>query len=108
MSSGVTLWHVRNVAAWLIVAGALAGIASLVFWGREAWRTYVAAAVAGFGIAVYSLVAIFAVPDLGSAAVVGTRVAAVASSSVDVGPFVCLLGGVLLLVGGIAASRDLN
>jgi hypothetical protein len=41
-------------------------------------------------------------PDLGSVAIVGP----VAAVSVDVGPFVAVLGGFLLTIGGLAASGD--
>jgi hypothetical protein len=105
VTSDVSLWHVRNLAAWLITLGAGAGIASLLLPIARQWRGGIAAAVMGFGIAVYSLVAIFDVPDLGSAALVGSRVTAVASTALGAGPFVALLGGLLLLAGGIAASR---
>ena len=104
-TSGVSLWHVRSLAASLITIAACAGIASLLLPIAMEWRGGIAAAVVGFGISVYSLVAIFDVPDLGSVALVGSRLAAVATTAVDVGPFVALLGGLLLLAGGTATSR---
>jgi hypothetical protein len=102
--TGFTLWHVRNLAAWLLVGTAVVGILSLTL-GRD-WRAGLVAAVAGFGISLYSLVAVFTLPDLGSSALVGRLLATTVSTAVDVGPFVALLGGLLLLVGGAAASRD--
>jgi hypothetical protein len=104
-TTGVTLWHVRNLAAWLITIGAAAGIVALLLPVAREWRGGLVAAVLGFGISVYALVAIFDVPDLGSAALIGSRIAAVATTAVDVGPFVALLGGLLLLVGGATTSR---
>lgn len=101
----LSLWHVHNLAAWLITIGACAGIVLLLLPSAMEWRGGMAAAVAGFGISVYSLVAIFDVPAAGSAALIGGRIAAVSTTAVDVGPFVALLGGLLLLAGSIAASR---
>jgi hypothetical protein len=105
-STGFTLWHVRNVAAWLLVAGAAVGIVALLLPRAKEWRGGMVAAVAGFGISVYSLVAMFTLPDLGSGALVGGFLGVAVSTSVDVGPFIALLGGLILLVGGAAASRD--
>ena len=48
----------------------------------------------------------FALPQPGSTALDGRFLGVAVSTSVDVGPFVALLGGVLLLIGGAAASRD--
>jgi len=44
-------------------------------------------------------------PDLGSAALVGSLLGVSVGTALDVGPFVALLGGLLLLVGGAAAAR---
>jgi hypothetical protein len=105
-SIGFTLWHLRTVAAALLVAGAAVGIVALLVPRAREWRGGMVAAVAGFGIFVYSLVAMFTLPDLGSAALVGGFLGVAVSTSLDVGPFVALLGGLLLLTGGAAASRD--
>jgi hypothetical protein len=102
----ISLWHVHNLAAYLITIAACAGIVLLLLPIAMAWRSGMAAAVAGFGICVYSLVAMFALPEPGSAALDGRFLGVAVSTSVDVGPFVALLGGVLLLIGGAAASRD--
>jgi hypothetical protein len=101
----VSLWHVHNLAAWLITIGACAGIVLLLLPIAMEWRGGMAAAVAGFGICVYSVVAMFDVPAPASAALIGGRIAAASTAAVDVGPFVALLGGLLLLVGAVAASR---
>jgi uncharacterized membrane protein YfcA len=42
----------------------------------------------------------------GSATLVGGFLGVAVSTSVDVGPFVALLGGLILLTGGAAASRE--
>jgi hypothetical protein len=105
-TTGFTLWHVRSVAAWLLVAGAAIAIVALLLPRAREWRGGMVAAIAGFGISVYSLVAMFTLPDLGSAALVGSFLGVAVSTALDVGPFVALLGGLILLVGGVAASRD--
>jgi hypothetical protein len=105
-SIGVTLWHLRTVAAALLVAGAAFAIVALLLPRAREWRGGIVAAVAGFGISVYSLVAMFTLPDGGSAALVGHFLGVAVSTSLDVGPFVALLGGLILLTGGAAASRE--
>jgi hypothetical protein len=106
VSTGYTLWHVRNVAAWLIVAAAAIGVIALLLSASREWRGGMVAATAGLGIMIYSLVALADLPALGSGAVVGLLGGASFATKVDVGPFVALLGGFLLLVGGLAASGD--
>jgi hypothetical protein len=106
VSTGFSLWHVRNLAAWLLVGGAAIGVVSLLLGPGKEWRGGMVAAVAGFGILVYGLVAMFALPDLGSGGIVVGRAAAAVDTSLDVGPFVAVLGGLLLLIGGLAASDD--
>jgi hypothetical protein len=105
-SVGVTLWHLRAVAAALLVAGAAIGVVALVLPRAREWRGGMVAAVAGFGITVYSLVAMFTLPSGGSAALLGRFAGVAVSTSLDVGPFVALLGGLILLTGGAAASRE--
>jgi hypothetical protein len=106
ISTGVTLWHVRNLAAWLLVGAAVIGVAALLLAPGKESRGGMVAAVAGFGVLVYSFVAMFALPDLGSGAIVLAGAAAAVGTSLDVGPFVAALGGALLFVGGLAASTD--
>jgi hypothetical protein len=105
-SVGVTLWHLRTVAAALLVAGAAVGVVGLVLPRAREWRGGMVAAVAGFGIAVYSLGAVFTLPSGGSAAFLGRFVGVAVSTSLNVGPLVALLGGLILLIGGAAASRE--
>lgn len=105
-STGVSLWHVRNLAAWLLVAGAAIGIVGLLLPAVRQRRGAMVAAVAGFGIALYSVVAMFAVPDLGSATLAWGFATVADSTSLDVGPFVALLGGLMLLAGGATAASD--
>jgi hypothetical protein len=106
VSTGFSLWHVRNLAAWLIVGGAVIGVVSLLLAPDKEWRGGMVAAVAGFGVLVYSVIAMFVLPDLGSAAIVVGGGAAAVDTSLDVGPFVAALGGALLMIGGLSASND--
>src|SRR5829696_8257843 len=70
-ATGYSLWHARELAAWLVSAGAAIGVASLVLAPTKEWRGGMLAAIAGFGISLYSFVALFTVPELGSGALVG-------------------------------------
>jgi hypothetical protein len=106
VSTGVSLWHVRNLAAWLLAGAVVVGVASLLLAAGKEWRGGMVAAVAGFGVLVYSVVAMFALPALGSGAIVVGGAAAAVGTSLDVGPFVAALGGFLLVIGGLAASTD--
>jgi hypothetical protein len=103
-----TVWEVRNVAAWLVCIAAAIGLGSLLVTPRREQIGGTVAAVAGFGISLYSFIALFVVPESGSLALVGSHVGTAVSTSVDVGPFVAILGGALLLIGGAAASVDAN
>jgi hypothetical protein len=105
-ATGFSLWHARDLAAWLLVAGAVVGVVALLLAPEREWRGGMVAAVAGFGVVVYSVVATVDLPDLGSGAIVANDAAAAIGTSLDVGPFVALLGGALLLIGGLAASGD--
>jgi tryptophan-associated transmembrane protein len=101
-----TLWEARNLAAWLLCIAAAIGLGSLLVTPRREQIGGTVAAVAGFGIALYGFVALFVVPAAGSLTVVGGHVGTVASTSLDAGPFVAMIGGVLLWIGGFAASID--
>ena len=101
-----TLWEARNTAAWLVCIAAAIGLGSLLVTPRRELIGGTVAAVAGFGITLYGFIALFAVPESGSLALLGGHVGSAVSSSVDVGPFVAIVGGMLLLIGGTAASID--
>jgi hypothetical protein len=105
-STGNSLWHVHTFAAWLLVAGAAVGVIALLLAASREWRGGMVTATAGLGIIVYGLVAMVDLPDLGSVAIVGPVAAVSVATSVDVGPFVAVLGGFLLTIGGLAASGD--
>src|SRR3954471_14851097 len=85
ISTGVSLWHIRDLGAWLLV-GAVIGVVSLLLAPGKEWRGGMVAAVGGFGVLVYSFVAMFAVPDLGSGSIIVVGAAAAVDTSLDVGP----------------------
>ena len=101
-----TLWEARNLAAWLLCIAAAIGLGSLLVTPRREQIGGTVAAVAGFGISLYGFIALFVVPEPGALALVGSHVGTAVSTSLDVGPFVAIVGGVLLLIGGTAASID--
>jgi hypothetical protein len=102
-----TLWEAREVAAWLVCIGAAIGAVSLLLaTPRREQIGGVVAAVAGFGISLYGFIALFVLPAPGSHALIGSHISSVVSTSVEVGPFVAIVGGLLLLTGGSAATID--
>jgi hypothetical protein len=101
-----TLWEARNTAAWVVCVAAAIGLGSLLVTPRRELIGGTVAAVAGFGISLYGFIALFALPAPGSLALIGSHVGTAVSTSVDVGPFVAIVGGALMLVGGAAAGID--
>ena len=101
-----SLWDARNLAAWLVCVAAAIGLVSLLVTPRREERGGIVAAVAGFGISLYGVIALFVLPASGALTLVGGHVGTTVTTSVDVGPFVAIVGGVLLLIGGSAASID--
>jgi hypothetical protein len=105
-TSPITLWHVRGFGASMLILGAVVGVACLMLVPVRERRGGIVSAIAGFGIALFSVVSMFDLPDLPSAAIVGAHAGAALGTGVDVGPFVALVGGVMLLIGGLTASKD--
>jgi len=105
-TTGFTLWDVRTTASWLVVAAVSVAVAALLLPVLRERTSGLIACVAGLGVIVYGLVALFVVPDLGSLALNGQRAAASVDTSVSVGPFVAIAGGFLMVFGGAAAASD--
>jgi hypothetical protein len=105
-STGLTLWNVRELAAWLVTIGAVVGAIALVLPAAKQYAGAHVAGIIGFGVLVYSFVAMFVLPDAGASAITGAVATATVKTSVTVGPFLCALGGLMLSVGGIAAAAD--
>jgi hypothetical protein len=105
-SAGLTLWDVRELAAWLVTIGAVVGALALVIPSARQYNGEQIAGIIGFGIVVYSFVAMFVLPDGSASEITGAVGAATVKMSVTVGPFLCALGGLMLSIGGIAAAAD--
>jgi hypothetical protein len=114
-SKSYTLWDVTTLAPVLLVIAAAVG-AVLLFVPSSAARTAGAAAgILGLAIAAYCVVRMFDLPDLGTTGAVnglvpfsrgGVSVAAHASTTLGAGPFIGLLGGALMAVGGLGLASE--
>ncbi|HET9119393.1 MAG TPA: hypothetical protein VFN72_02570 [Solirubrobacterales bacterium] len=109
-SESLTLWDVTTLAPVLLVIGAAVGGALVLFAPPSSARIAGATAgLFGLGITAYCVVKCFDVPDLGPTGAVnsfvpvpggsGVGVSAHASTVLDAGPFVGILGGLLLVAG---------
>jgi hypothetical protein len=114
-SKSYTLWDFTTLAPTLLVIAAAVG-AVLLFVPPSAARTAGAAAgILGLAIAAYCVVRMFDFPDLGTTGAVnglvpfsrgGVSVAAHASTTLGVGPFIGLLGGALMAAGGLGLASE--
>ena len=108
-SKSYTLWDLTTLAPVLLVIGAALGAALLLFSSARA-----AAAVAGLlglGITAYCVVKCFDFPDLGPTGAVslplpGGSVGASASTVLNAGPFVGMVGGLLLVASAVGSTSD--
>jgi len=111
-SKSYTLWDLTTLAPVLLVIGAAAGAGLVLFTPSRSAR--VAGAIAGLlglGITAYCVVKLFDLPDFGPTGAVnsflpvpggaGVGVSAHASTVLDAGPFVGILGGLLLVAGAV-------
>ena len=114
-SKSYTLWDFTTLAPVLLVIAAGVG-AVLLFVPSSAARTAgTAAGIVGLAIAAYCVVRMFDFPDLGTTGGVNglvplgsgaVSVAAHASTTLGAGPFVGLLGGALVAVGGLGLASE--
>lgn len=105
-STGLTLWDVRNTAAWLVVAAVFIGLAAVLLPVTRERTAGLVACAAGFAVIAYGLIALFVVPDPGSAALSGLNAGAGVDTSIGVGPFVAIAGGFPMFFAGAAAASD--
>ena len=116
-SKSFTLWDLTTLAPVLLVVGAALGAALVTFSTPSSAR--VAALLAGFaglGITAYCVVKCLDLPDLGPTGAVnsflpvqggsGLGVSAHASTTLNAGPFVGLLGGLLLAAGALGLAGE--
>jgi hypothetical protein len=103
---GFSLWEVRDLAAWLLAGAAVLGALMPIVLKVDERAAGRLTAFAGLGIVVYSAIAIVQVPGFDSR-VLDTAVADVTvKTSIGVGPFLAIAGGILLSLAGIAAAGD--
>jgi hypothetical protein len=97
-----TLWGFTTLAPILIIVGATV---ALIFLGAAGDRLAGAAVgLLGLGVLVYAVVRCFDIPSLGVVllpAAIAARVAAV--TQLEGGPFVELVGGAMMAIGGLGA-----
>ena len=111
-SKSFTLWDLTTLAPVLLVVAAALG-ASLVTFSTPSSARVAAllAGLAGLGITAYCVIKCFDIPDLGPTGAVnsflpvqggsGLGVSAHASTTLDAGPFVGILGGLLMAAGAL-------
>ncbi|MFL5908881.1 MAG: hypothetical protein ACJ75Z_14955 [Solirubrobacterales bacterium] len=116
-SKSYTLWDLTTLAPVLLVVAAAVGAGVVLFTSSGSAR--VAGAIAGLlglGITAYCAVKCFELPDFGPTGAVnsflpiqggaGVGVSAHASTVLDAGPFVGLVGGLLLVAGALGLVGD--
>jgi hypothetical protein len=109
-----TLWDVTTLAPVLLVIGAAVGAAVLLFAPATSARAAArVAGLLGLGIAAYCVVKCFDIPDLGptgSVAIpipgVAAGVSATASTTLNAGPFVGIVGGLLMAASAVGLSGE--
>jgi hypothetical protein len=111
-SKSYSLWDLTTLAPVLLVIGATAGAGLVLFTSSGSAR--IAGAIAGLlglGITAYCVVKCFDLPDFGPTGAVnsflpvqggsGIGVSANASTVLDAGPFVGILGGLFIVAGAL-------
>ena len=106
-SKSYTLWDLTTLAPVLLVIGAALGAALLLFAPSSSARAAAAGAgLLGLGITAYCVVKCFDFPDLGQTGAVsvplpGGTVGASASTVPNAGPFVGIVGSLLLVASAV-------
>lgn len=114
-SKTYTLWDLTTLAPVLLVVAAAAGAGLTLFASSGSARAAAAiAGLLGLGITAYCVVKCFDLPDLGPTGAVdsflpvqggsGIGVSANASTTLDAGPFVGIVGGLLIVASALALS----
>lgn len=108
-TTSYTLWDVTTLAPVLLVIAAAVGAVLLFAPVRSAQAAGIAAALCGLGIAAYCIIKMFDLPDLGVTGSAGGLIPGVSgkgSTTLDAGPFIGLLGGLLLSVSGFVLYSE--
>jgi hypothetical protein len=111
-SRSYSLWDLTTLAPVLVVVAAVVGAGIVLFASPAAARTAGAiAGLLGLGITAYCVVKCFDLPDFGPTGAVrsflpvqggsGIGISADASTGLDAGPFVGILGGLFIVAGAL-------
>jgi hypothetical protein len=116
-SKSYSLWDLTTLAPVLLVIGAALGAGLVLFSTPGSAR--IAGAIAGLlglGITAYCVVRCFDLPDFGPTGAVnsflpvqggaGVGVSAHASTVLDAGPFVGIVGGLLMVAGALGLAGE--
>jgi hypothetical protein len=112
-NTSFTLWDVTTLAPVLLVVAAAVGVVVLLFAPLSASRaTAIIAGLLGLGITAYCVVKCFNFPDLGPTGDVtlvlpgaGAAVSATASTTLNAGPFVGIVGGLLMAASALGLAE---
>jgi hypothetical protein len=116
-SKSYTLWDMTTLAPVLLVVAATLGTALVLFTPSGSARVAgVIAGLLGLGITAYCVVKCFDLPDLGPTGDVnsflpvqggsGVGVSAHASTILNAGPFVGIVGGLLIVAGSLGLAGE--
>lgn len=116
-SKSYSLWDLTTLAPVLLVIGATLGAGLILFSTPTSTRAApLVAGLIGLGIAGYCVVRCFDLPDFGPTGAVngflpvpggaGLRASAHASTVLNAGPFIGILGGVLLVAGALGLAGE--
>jgi hypothetical protein len=115
-SNSYTLWDLTTLAPVLLVVAAASAAVLVLFAPPDSSRPAAAAAgLMGLGITAYCVVKCFDLPDLGPTGALqglvllpegGSGVSASASTVLNAGPFVGLVGGLMLFAGAVGLGIE--
>jgi hypothetical protein len=113
-SKSYSLWDLTTLAPVLLVVGAALGAGLILFSTPSSARVAaVLSGLIGLGIAAYCVVKCFDIPDFGPTGEVnailpgaGAGASAQASTVLNAGPFVGILGGALLAAGALGLAGE--
>jgi hypothetical protein len=116
-SKSYTLWDLTTLAPVLLVIGAaIAASVALASTSRSSGAATAIVGLLGLGITAYCVVKCFQLPDFGPTGAVssaipvpggsGVGLSAHASTVLDAGPFVGILGGMLLVASAVGLATE--
>jgi hypothetical protein len=116
-SKSYTLWDLTTLAPVLLVVGAaVAAVAALASSARSSRAAAAIVGLLGLGITAYCVVKCFQLPDFGPTGAVnsaipvpggsGVGLSAHASTVLDAGPFVGIVGGMMLVASAVGLASE--